>query len=121
MANATSKDDNFMDVGAPMYPSSVVSNPLDLSKLNPAGIGSNPEVTEKYMQALQAQNKVADDLENRYKDINLAKIAAALASLKITTPLGTNVTFNNPPDGNNNSPSVVVIQVNGRGTYEVVA
>jgi len=49
------------------------------------------------------------------------KIAAALASLKITTPLGTNVTFNNPPDGNNNSPSVVVIQVNGRGTYEVVA
>ncbi len=49
------------------------------------------------------------------------KIAAALASLKITTPLGTTVTFNNPPDGNNNSPSVVVIQVNGRGTYEVVA
>jgi len=49
------------------------------------------------------------------------KIAAALASLKITTPLGTNVTFNNPPDGNNNSPSVVVIQVNGRGTYDVVA
>ena len=79
MADLTSKDDNFMDVGAPMYPSSVVSNPLDLSKLNPAGIGSNPEVTEKYMQALQAQNKVADDLENRYKDINLAKIAAALA------------------------------------------
>jgi branched-chain amino acid transport system substrate-binding protein len=49
------------------------------------------------------------------------KIAAAVASLKIKTPLGTNVTFNNPPDGNNNSPSVVVIQVNGRGTYEVVA
>jgi branched-chain amino acid transport system substrate-binding protein len=48
------------------------------------------------------------------------KIAAALASLKIVTPLGTNVTFNNPPDGNNNSPSVVVIQVNGRGTYDVV-
>lgn len=48
------------------------------------------------------------------------KIAAALASLKITTPLGTNITFNNPPDGNNNSPSVVVIQVNGRGTYDVV-
>jgi hypothetical protein len=44
-----------------------------------------------------------------------------LASLKITTPLGTKVTFNNPPDGNNNSPSVVVIQVNGRGTYDVVA
>jgi branched-chain amino acid transport system substrate-binding protein len=49
------------------------------------------------------------------------KIAVALASLKIITPLGTNVTFNNPPDGNNNSPSVVVIKVNGRGTYDVVA
>ena len=48
------------------------------------------------------------------------KIAQALTKLKITTPLGTNITFNNPPDGNNNSPSVVVIQVNGRGTYDVV-
>ena len=56
-----------------------------------------------------------------HHDIWQDKIAAALASLKIVTPLGTNVTFNNPPDGNNNSPSVVVIKVNGRGTYDVVA
>ena len=48
------------------------------------------------------------------------KIATALSSLKITTPLGTNVTFKNPPDGNNLSPSVVVIQVTGRGTYTVI-
>jgi branched-chain amino acid transport system substrate-binding protein len=45
------------------------------------------------------------------------KVAAALADLDFTTPLGTRVTFKNPPDGNNVNPSVVVIQVTGRGTY----
>jgi branched-chain amino acid transport system substrate-binding protein len=45
------------------------------------------------------------------------KLAAALADLDFTTPLGTRVTFKNPPDGNNINPSVVVIQVTGRGTY----
>jgi branched-chain amino acid transport system substrate-binding protein len=45
------------------------------------------------------------------------KVAAALAALDFTTPLGTRITFKNPPDGNNVNPSVVVIQVTGRGTY----
>jgi branched-chain amino acid transport system substrate-binding protein len=45
------------------------------------------------------------------------KIASALAGLDFTTPLGTRITFKNPPDGNNINPSVVVIQVTGRGTY----
>jgi branched-chain amino acid transport system substrate-binding protein len=45
------------------------------------------------------------------------KLAAALADLDFTTPLGTRVTFKNPPDGNNINPSVIVIQVTGRGTY----
>jgi branched-chain amino acid transport system substrate-binding protein len=45
------------------------------------------------------------------------KLAAALAELDFTTPLGTRITFKNPPDGNNINPSVVVIQVTGRGTY----
>jgi branched-chain amino acid transport system substrate-binding protein len=48
------------------------------------------------------------------------KLAAALADLDFTTPLGTRVTFKNPPDGNNVNPSVVVIQVTGRGTYVTV-
>ncbi len=45
------------------------------------------------------------------------KVVAALAALDFTTPLGTRVTFKNPPDGNNINPSVVVIQITGRGTY----
>jgi branched-chain amino acid transport system substrate-binding protein len=45
------------------------------------------------------------------------KLAAALADLDYTTPLGTRITFKNPPDGNNINPSVVVIQITGRGTY----
>jgi branched-chain amino acid transport system substrate-binding protein len=45
------------------------------------------------------------------------KLSAALADLDFTTPLGTRVTFKNPPDGNNANPSVFVIQVTGRGAY----
>ncbi len=48
------------------------------------------------------------------------KVAAALANLDIKSGLGTRVTFKNPPDGNNLNPSVVVVQVNGRGTYTTV-
>ena len=48
------------------------------------------------------------------------KIAVALTDLNISTPIGTNVKYKNPPDGNNLSPSVVVIQVTGRGQYSVV-
>lgn len=48
------------------------------------------------------------------------RVAAALASLDITTPIGSRVTFKNPPDGNNINPSVVVVKVNGRGTYTAV-
>jgi branched-chain amino acid transport system substrate-binding protein len=45
------------------------------------------------------------------------KLAAAFTDFDYTTPLGTRITFKNPPDGNNVNPSVVVIQVTGRGTY----
>jgi branched-chain amino acid transport system substrate-binding protein len=44
----------------------------------------------------------------------------ALASLDITTPIGTHVRFRNPPDGDNLDPTVVPIQVTGPGTYERV-
>jgi branched-chain amino acid transport system substrate-binding protein len=48
------------------------------------------------------------------------KIAAALASLDFTSPIGSRITFKNPPDGNNVNPSVVAVQINGRGTYVAV-
>ncbi|MBV9860215.1 MAG: branched-chain amino acid ABC transporter substrate-binding protein [Alphaproteobacteria bacterium] len=48
------------------------------------------------------------------------KVQEALAALEFTTPLGTKVTFKNPPNGDNLTPSVVVIQVTGRGTYVAV-
>ena len=44
----------------------------------------------------------------------------ALASLDITTPIGTHLTFRNPPDGENKTPTVVVIEITGRGTYTVL-
>jgi len=48
------------------------------------------------------------------------KVAAALAAFDFTSSLGTRITFKNPPDGNNVNPSVVVIQVTGRGTYVAI-
>ncbi len=48
------------------------------------------------------------------------KLQEALAALDVTTPIGTHVTFHNPPTGENQTPHVVVIQITGRGTYAVV-
>src|SRR4051812_37522451 len=48
------------------------------------------------------------------------KVAAALADFDMTTSLGTRITFKNPPGGNNVNPSVVAIQITGRGTYVAV-
>ena len=44
-------------------------------------------------------------------------IRAALGQLDVMTALGTHVTFKNPPAGENLTPTVVIVQVNGRGTY----
>lgn len=44
----------------------------------------------------------------------------ALVSLDITTPIGTHVHFNNPPNGENLDPNVIVVRVNGRGTYQTL-
>jgi branched-chain amino acid transport system substrate-binding protein len=46
-----------------------------------------------------------------------AALREALASLDITTPIGTHILFKNPPGGDNLDPTVVPIQVNGPGTY----
>jgi branched-chain amino acid transport system substrate-binding protein len=48
------------------------------------------------------------------------KVAAAFADFDVTTSLGTRITFKNPPDGNNVNPSVVAIQITGRGSYVAV-
>jgi branched-chain amino acid transport system substrate-binding protein len=48
------------------------------------------------------------------------KVASAFADFDITTSLGTRITFKNPPDGNNINPSVVAIQITGRGSYVAV-
>jgi branched-chain amino acid transport system substrate-binding protein len=44
----------------------------------------------------------------------------ALSNLEFTSPIGTKVKYQNPPEGNNLGVSVVVIRVTGRGTYETV-
>jgi branched-chain amino acid transport system substrate-binding protein len=49
-----------------------------------------------------------------------AKMQEALAELDLMSPLGTHITFHNPPNGNNNTPNVVAIQITGRGTYVAI-
>jgi branched-chain amino acid transport system substrate-binding protein len=49
-----------------------------------------------------------------------AKVQEALAELDVVSPLGTHITFHNPPNGNNNTPDVVAIQITGRGTYVAI-
>ena len=44
----------------------------------------------------------------------------ALKKLVTTTPIGTTIEFRNPPSGDNLKPTVTIIQVTGRGTYDVV-
>src|SRR6185312_683533 len=48
------------------------------------------------------------------------RVSATLANLDFTTPIGSRITFKNPPDGNNANPSVVAVQITGRGTYVAV-
>jgi branched-chain amino acid transport system substrate-binding protein len=61
---------------------------------------------------LEALKKAAESDRDR--------ITASLQNLDFTSPIGSRITFKNPPDGNNVNPSVVVVKVNGRGTYEAV-
>jgi branched-chain amino acid transport system substrate-binding protein len=57
---------------------------------------------------------------NKAGEADRDKLAAVLAALDVTSPIGSRITFKNPPDGNNVNPSVVVVQINGRGTYLAV-
>jgi branched-chain amino acid transport system substrate-binding protein len=56
----------------------------------------------------------------RAGDADRGKIREALSSLDFTTPIGTRVTFRNPPNGENLTPTATVIRITGRGEYEVV-
>lgn len=47
-------------------------------------------------------------------------IQEMLAGLEFRSPLGTQITFKNPPHGNNLTPSVTVVQVTGRNKSKVV-
>ncbi len=49
-----------------------------------------------------------------------AKLQEALSELDFVSPLGTHMTFHNPPSGNNNTPNVVAIEITGRGTYSAI-
>lgn len=50
-----------------------------------------------------------------------AKIQEVMSSLDYHSPLGTHITFKNPPTGENLTPTVTVVQVTGPGIYHVVS
>lgn len=63
---------------------------------------------------------VADALK-KAGAVSRPKIREALASLETTTPLGTAVSFRNPPSGENvSADSIVVVRINDRATYDVI-
>ena len=77
------------------------------------------EATSFSTYGYDAIHTVAEALK-RAGSIERDKVQQALSNIDFTTPLGTKVTFKNPPGGDNLTPSVVVIQVTGRGTYAAV-
>ncbi len=50
-----------------------------------------------------------------------SKIREVMSSLDYHSPLGTHITFKNPPTGENLTPTVTVVQVTGPGDYIVVS
>ena len=77
------------------------------------------EATSFSTYGYDAVHTIAEAVK-RAGSIDREKVQQALSSMDFTTPLGTKVTFKNPPGGDNLTPSVVVIQVTGRGTYTAV-
>lgn len=51
----------------------------DISKLSPAGLGTDPEITKQWEALLQAKKDYAQSLENRYAEPNWFKVAAGFA------------------------------------------
>jgi branched-chain amino acid transport system substrate-binding protein len=48
------------------------------------------------------------------------KVNEALKSLDFVTPIGTHITFKNPPVGENMTPTVTILEMTGRGTYTAI-
>lgn len=48
-------------------------------------------------------------------------IQEVLTDLQFTTPVGTSVTFKNPPHGNNLTPAVTIVQVTGRNESRIIS
>ena len=63
---------------------------------------------------------VAVEALRRAGAVDREKMREVLASLDMTTPLGTRIKFQNPPSGNNLLPTMIVTRITGRGTYEVI-
>jgi branched-chain amino acid transport system substrate-binding protein len=56
----------------------------------------------------------------RSGSIDREAMRQAMSSLEFDTPIGTRITFKNPPTGENLTPKANTIRVTGLGTYEVV-
>jgi branched-chain amino acid transport system substrate-binding protein len=48
------------------------------------------------------------------------KVNDVLKSLDFTTPIGTHITFKNPPTGENMTPTVTILQMTGRAAYTAI-
>jgi ABC-type branched-subunit amino acid transport system substrate-binding protein len=48
-------------------------------------------------------------------------IQKTLSSLQFTSPIGTRISFKNPPHGNNLDPSITILKVNGRASGESIS
>lgn len=56
----------------------------------------------------------------RASSVGRDKIQAIMSDLDYHSPLGTHITFKNPPTGENLSPTVTVVEVTGPGTYVAI-
>lgn len=56
-----------------------VRSPLDYGKIVPAGVGSDPQITESFKAANKAVEDYAKSLEQRFAQPNLFKVAAGFA------------------------------------------
>jgi hypothetical protein len=54
-------------------------SPLDYAKINPAGIGTDPKITESFNAANEATKAYANSLEQRFSQPNWFKIASGFA------------------------------------------
>jgi branched-chain amino acid transport system substrate-binding protein len=77
------------------------------------------EATSEAVYAYDAIYTVVESIK-RAGTADRSKIQQAMASLDFISPLGTRITFKNPPHGDNLTPTVTVVRVTGRAKYDVV-